>query len=230
MAYTAPRSLGTVANTLACPKDAFCDLDQRPSWLSALLVFASVSILLNIVLWPYADKATLMVLPPGVDPARVDEVLKQFAALRVVALLLTPLFVWLRISIIAGLLFIFLALITGTADFRKLLSVTAHAQLVLLFNSAITTSVVVVLGIDRIESPTDLTAGANLDLLVHADNAMLRSICQMIGPFDLWYIILLILGVATVGHCSKAKALVCVIGYWMVSAGFNVAMAGLAGS
>jgi len=128
----------------------------------------------------------------------------------------TPVFVPLMMLIIAGILMVMANFVFGgTATFKQLFSVAAHAQMVGIIYGLL---IVVIL---FLKDPADVDLqnpiASNLGLLIPMETSkFLHRLAISVDIFSLWQVYLLGTGAAICGRLSKAKGIMAIGIPWLV--------------
>lgn len=82
-------------------------------------------------------------------------------------------------------------------------------------------------GVEAIESPYDLQPPIGLNLIFDTDSAPLNTLLESVNLFEIWYVILLGLGISIIFDFSKKLAMGIAITYWIFSVGVQVGLAAI---
>jgi hypothetical protein len=213
------------------PGDVFSDIGVKPTWVLIMVIVVLLSVAAQAVIIPHVDtEATLRARfeqrGQELSEAQLESAVEQgekFARFGpIIGLVIAPI-AWV---IIAAFFFIMLKLVGSETDYLKTLSTTLHGY----WPATAVGLVLMAALVQRVDKvPQDELSNvvkASLGAFLSADApAWLTAAASTISVFNIWIVILLIMGFASVGKISKGKAAVVALVPWIV---WIVAKAGLA--
>ena len=190
------------------------------SWLWPLLIICIVYLVFGYLLLPYtagiADAAIADRAAQG--GMRADQLERAQSMARMfsrIAVAFTPVFM-----ILVTLLFSWLVSVMGSvtgarAKFRDVFSLMAGCALIPALQYIATYVVVRVKG-DEVHSVEQLTPPFGLDIFVQDLHGVVFAVVNFFSIFEIWYIVVLVVGFASLAKCSKGKAFTTTAPAWIL--------------
>lgn len=213
------------------PGEVFSDIAVKPTWVLIMVVVVLLGVVAQAIIIPHVDteatlRARLEARGQELTEAQLENAVEQADKFSkfgpIIGLVIAPI-AWV---IMAAIFFVMLKLVSSDTDYPRALSTTLHGywpptlvQLVL--------TAVLVQRLGKVPQ-TELAnvVKANLGAFMSPDSpAWLTAAAGTISIFNIWAVILLIIGFATVGKLSRGKATAVVLVPWVA---WIVAKAGLA--
>ena len=204
------------------PGEVFSDIGVKPTWVLIMVIVVLFGVAAQAIIMPHVDtEATIRARLEGrgqeLTEAQLENAVEQAEKLSkfgpIIGLVIAPI-AWF---IMAAMFFIMLKLVSSDADYQQALSTTLHGywpptlvQLVL--------TAALVQRIGKVPQ-TELAnvVKANLGAFMSPDtSAWLTAAAGTISIFNIWAVILLIIGFETVGKLSRGKAAAVVLVPWVV--------------
>lgn len=225
----ATSSWGRPLGVLVSPKPTFRSIAERPTWLPPLLVLLALFVAVQLLMAPRIDmEATIRDGMERRNQPVTDEQVEQYAEMQskfFACGAVVPVIGWL----IAALLFWGLANAAGgELGFKRSFAVTLHGLMPNAVSALL--SIPVVLGrteIDAAEAQHGLLASHAAAFAPEDAAAWLVALLARIDVFALWSLVLLVIGLRTVGKLSTAAATVVVLVVWLLWVGFTVGSAAI---
>jgi hypothetical protein len=216
----------------ASPGDVFGDIGLKPTWILILALFVGLGIAVNLIALPHIDtEATLMDRlgdrAEGLSEAQIDNMVEQAEKIGK----LTPLFALvigpIAWAIMAGVFFLMIKMLGSDADYQRTMSTVLHAY----WPGSVVQSVLMVALLQRVgRIPQDELTNvvkASVGAFLAADTApWLKAIADSISVFNIWAVVLLVVGLRIVGRLSQGKALTAALVPWAI---YLAAKAGFVG-
>ncbi len=212
------------------PGQVFEDIGVKPSWILIMAVLVILGVGTQIVIAPHIDtEATLRTQFADRADDFTDEQIENMVATNekftkfgpIFALVIAPI-AWL---IMAAIFLVMLKIVGSEIDFKKTLSTVLHGYWPPTAVALILTGILV----QRVGKVPQQELGnivkANIGAFLSPETpAWLTAAASTISIFNIWAVVLLIMGFATVGKLSRGKATVAVLVPWItwmvVRAGF----------
>lgn len=213
------------------PGEVFSDIGIKPTWFLIMVILVVLGVAAQAIIIPHVDtEATLRARfeqrGQELSEAQMENAIQQAEKFGkygpIIGLVIAPI-AWV---IMAAVFFVMLKLTSSDADYSRALSTTLHGYWPPTLVQLVLTAVLV----QRIgKVPQEELAHvvkANLGAFMGPDSpAWLTAAAGTISIFNIWAVVLLIIGFATVGKLSKGKAAAVALVPWIV---WIVAKAGLA--
>jgi hypothetical protein len=203
------------------PGEVFEDIGIKPTWVLAMVILVIVGVGQQLVIMPHLDtEATIR--------ARLDDRSEEFTDAQIetmveqgekfgkygpiIGLVVAPI-VW---AIMAAVFFLMLKIVGSEADYSRTLSTTLYGYWPATLVAVVLTGVL----IQRVgKVPQEELANvvkASLGAFMSPDApAWLLAVGSTISIFNIWAVVLLIIGFSAVGKISKGKAAVVTLVPWV---------------
>jgi hypothetical protein len=213
------------------PGEVFADIGVKPTWVIAMVILVLLGVATQAIIMPHIDteatiRARLEQRGRELTDAQIENAVQQAEKFSkfgpIIGLVIAPI-AWV---IMAAVFFVMLKLAGSESDYQRTLSTTLHGY----WPPTVVALVLTAILVQRIDKvPQNEIANvvkANLGAFLSPDSpAWLTGAASTISIFNIWTVILLIIGFATVGKLSKGKAVAVALIPWIV---WIVARAGLA--
>jgi hypothetical protein len=213
------------------PGEVFSDIGIKPTWVLIMVILVILGVAAQAIIVPHVDtEATLRARLEGrgqeLTEAQMENAVQQAEKFGkfgpIIGLVIAPI-AWV---IMAAVFFVMLKLVSSDADYSRTLSTTLHGYWPPTLVQLVLTAVLVQrIGKVPQQELTNVVK-ANLGAFMGPDSpAWLTAAAGTISIFNIWAVVLLVIGFATVGKISKGKAAAVALVPWIV---WIVAKAGLA--
>ncbi len=206
----------------ASPGKVFADIAVMPTWVLAMILLVLLGVAAQFVILPHLDteatiRARMADRGAEISDEQVERIVEQsekftkFAP--AIGIVVGPI-AWF---IMAAIFFVLLKMVGSDADYQKALSTAIHAY----WPASIVQLVLTAVLIQRMGKmpQNDLANVVKAHLgafLSHDAPAWLTAAGSTISIFNIWTVILLILGFAAVGKISRGRAAVVTLVPWAV--------------
>jgi len=204
------------------PGDVFSDIRIKPSWALVMVILVLLGVGVQTVIMPHVDtestiRARMEQRGTELSEAQIENAVEQaekFAKFGpIVGLIIAPI-AW---AIMAAVFLVMLKIVGSDVDFKQTLSTVLHAYWPATAVQLVLTAVL----IQRVgKVPQNELANvvkANLGAFMSADApAWLTAAAGVLSVFNIWVVVLLIIGFAAVGKISTGKAITAALVPWGV--------------
>jgi len=204
------------------PGEVFSDIRVKSTWGLAMVILVILGVAVQAVIMPHVDteatiRARIEQRGTELSDAQMENAVAQAEKFSkfgpIIGLVIAPI-AW---AIMAAIFFVMLKIVGSDSDFEQTLSTVLHGYWPATTVQLILTAILV----QRIgKVPQDELANvvkANVGAFMSADApAWLTAALGAISVFNIWAVILLIVGFATVGKLSKGKAAIVTLVPWGV--------------
>ncbi|PWB74989.1 MAG: hypothetical protein C3F15_06825 [Holophagae bacterium] len=213
------------------PGQVFSDIAIKPSWVLCLVLMSLLAVALQLVVLPHLDneatlRARLGDRAEGISDDQIERMVEQgekftrFAP--IIGLVASP----IAFAIMAAIFFILLKIAGSDADYLRTFSTTLHAY----WPASVVASVLTAVLIQRVgmipqQEFTNIVKSHPGAFLSPDAPAWLSAAASTLSVFNIWIVVLLIIGFKVVGKLSTARATVAALVPWLV---WLVAKSGLA--
>jgi hypothetical protein len=215
-----PNSFQRIVGVLFSPSETFESIARRPDVFVPLLIFIVVSIIGGIVAitrvdWLAAAHEAIEA-NPNIPADRAEGMAIGMAKWMKVTAYASPFLSIVVLAIVAGVLLISMRMFGGEGDYKQAFSATLYAWFPRLIRGALGLIVLLSKGsASLIELQNPLMS--NLGFLFDPKTQILPyTLASSIDIFNIWSVILMIIGFAAVSRTSRAKSAAVVITWWVV--------------
>ncbi len=212
------------------PGDVFADIGIKPTWVLIMVLFVILGTFVNLIALPHVDteatlRASLGDRVEDLSEAQIENMVEQAEKIGkftpLFAIIIGPI-AW---AIMAAVFFVMLKISGGEADYVQTLSTTLHSY----WPGSLVGMVLMAVLIQRVgmvpQNELTNVVKASLGAFLSPDSpAWLTAVASSISIFNIWTVILLIIGFTVVGKISRGKAAVVTLVPWgvylVVKAGF----------
>ena len=208
------------------PGEVFADIGIKPTWVLIMAIVVLLGVGAQALIIPHVDteatvRASFEQRGQELSEAQIENAVEQAEKFSkfgpLIGLVLAPI-AWV---IMAAIFFVMLKLVSSDADYPRALSTTLHGywpptavQLILM--------AVLVQRVGKVpQTELEHLVKANLGAFLSGDlPAWLTAAAGTISVFNIWAVVLLIIGFSTVGKMSRGKAAVVTLvpwGIWIVA-------------
>ena len=212
-----------IAGVLFAPAETFEDIRRKPDFVVPLIVILLIGYVSLFLLIPHMDLQAMQqqqreaMQARGMSQQDIDQQMKIAGKFGQVITYLVPLFGLIWIFIVAGVLYLAFRIMGGDATFHQALSTVFYSWMPLVIGGIITTIVVMMRGkVDP--SMMGNIVKSHLGILTNAkDHPVLFALLSAIDLFNIWTVVLLIIGFAIMSRFSKMKSAVIVLTMWFLA-------------
>jgi len=189
------------------PKMFFKALDIRPGWVKAFMIASAIMMLTIVISIPLLIHTATQQLP-NMSPDRQQELISTLRVSQYIGILFSPVVFLLKISIGAYVLWVLSIFCGADLPFRKVLSLVSYVSIIPVLDRLAGYSLNYLSNVDSIENAeqirsTFLSVSSFVNLSGHP---ALRALADNCDLFALWYLTLLVIGLAVIGRFSQAKS------------------------
>jgi len=217
----------------ASPGKVFVDIGIKPTWLVCMVLLVVLSVAAQFVIMPHIDtEATIraQMADRGTEMSdeqieRIVEGSEKFTKFApIIGAVVGPI-VWF---VMAAIFFVLLKIVGSDADYIKSMSTALHAYWPASVMQLVLTSVLIQrMGMIPQDELVNVVK-SHLGVFLSPDApAWLAAAASTISIFNIWTIVLLIIGFATVGKISRGRAAVVALVPWVVWMAGKAGMAAL---
>ena len=204
------------------PGAVFSDIGIKPTWVVCLVLMIVLGVAAQMVIMPHVDTEASLRARLGDRAAemsdeqieRIVESSEKFAKFApLIGIVAGPIF-W---AILAAIFFVLLKIVGSDVDFVKSLSTALHAYWPASVVQLVLTSVLIQRMGKMPQEDLANVVKSHLGAFLSPDApAWLTAAASTINIFNVWTVVLLIIGFATVGKISRGRAAVVALVPWVV--------------
>lgn len=221
-----PNSAQRMIGVLIAPNETFASIARQPDWVLPLVVLLVFSLIGGIIFAQRVDFAApvreAMEERKDMPPDAADRAVRMATAVSKVLSFGAPVFAAISYLVVAAVFLLVFRLFGGEGDFRQAFSITVYGWIPSLIKGIIITIVVLTRsGIGAQDIP--IVVRSNPAFLVSMKaHPMLFTTLTSFDVFNLWTMILFIIGFAYMAKFSKAKSAAIVVSVWIVASLFKL--------
>ena len=206
----------SMLNIFIDPKEAVKGFDSKWAWVWPLLVVALVAGVVRWLIVPLALQA-MQYEPPGkMTQEQLQAAMPRIQMMSKIGVFAAPITSGLMMAMVAGLLAGACAVLDIKASFHSLFTLVAHCSLINAVQG-VANYVVLNLKRDEIQSIQQLIPHFGLDLLMSdGANKQLVALLGYFSIFQIWYLVVLALGLAFLAGVPKGKAFAAITPVWLL--------------
>lgn len=204
------------------PGEVFEDIRLKPTWVVVLIAMVVLTVGAQMLVLPHMDYEATMRARLGdradeLSDEQVDRMLAGSEKIRRFIPVITAVVIPVMWATLAGIFFLMLKMVGSDTDYQRTLSATLHAY----WPPAAVATVLVAALIQRVDKITEQEipnlVKSHLGVLLPADApAWLSSVAGTFSIFNVWTLILLVIGFKVVGRLTTGKATIAVLVPWAV--------------
>jgi len=212
-------------NIFVDPRGAARRIPAPFSWIWPVITLCIIYGVFTYLMLPYAlALVDLRMSQQNVPPEQLERVRSFTHTFSQVGALFTPL-VWIGVVALLAWLVGVMGSIAGLrAKFRDVFSLMAACQLILSL-LLIANYIVIHAKGDEITSPEQLTPPFGLDIFLPDIHGALLALVNFFSIFQIWYLIVLTVGLAALAKTSKSKAFFAITPVWLLGLLYRVVAA-----
>lgn len=222
---TLDRQLQRTLQLFWSPGEALADLGEKPGYFVPLVIATVGAVFIALLSDGFAITILESSVQSSLDPEKSANALEVVRRLQIIGYTLTPLFLMLRWFVVAGLLFLTAAFLNGSMSFRASFCLIASAEVFSLIKSGFTLLIIFLRGSDRLTAPADLQPPIGANLLLPDAGEPLYTILGAMNPFEIWYLVVLVIGVRALNRFSRTQASAAVLMAWVLITSLRAAVA-----
>ncbi|MBI2689650.1 MAG: YIP1 family protein [Acidobacteria bacterium] len=194
---------------------------NKLAWLPPVLVAGLIMAIYNLTLAPMTMQALRNDPPPGLDPAKLDQMMGTMQFMSRFSAISAPVMFALMTMIGAAVIFAACVILQVNLRFPDLYNLLAHVGLINALQALAHFFVLRSKGSDVVLK--ELVPNFGLDMFVsESAPKMLHGVLIFFSVFTIWHIVILAIGVAALAQISKGKAFLVTSPSWIVGLIFAV--------
>ena len=217
--------MDTIFDIIMNPFKAFNQLKTEEKFPVLAFIFLLIIVLVNLILSvPVSGKVSeAMFLNMSMPENQMDMVVQMMHNMRYLTVIGGLIGYAVMLFFYALILYVIALIFRTQLKYTKALRLIIYCFLVLVIGELVNIFIVYLKGIDNIENMYDIMmTGANLLTTVEKAGVFLYMLLSYINPFQIWFVILLIIGVKVFTDSSWTKSSIICIIYWLIVTLFPV--------
>ena len=206
--------LSSIVDIFVDPFKVFARIDAGLSWWKPFVLVAVVSTILTYLLLPF-QKKLITLNTRGLTEEQLQKTAEGFDKFGPLTLITVPLFLIVVFLIVAGIVHIAVNIMSSRSSYKKTLSLVSFCGIITLIEQIISTAVLRMRGTEGIESAADMKFSLSLAPLLGEGKGLLNAVLQSLSIFQIWYYVVLVLGIAAIFKLTRKAAIVPVLPIWI---------------
>lgn len=207
-----------LAQALFRPRALALTIQSNPRWqFPAALILLAV-VVLDFMSLPLFLRAVPQMAPPGLSPEMLGELIERSRLLRPVQILLSPLGLLAKWIVTAFLLRLMATILNQRVHLRTFFALVVYANLVHLLEMI--SKNILLWARFAATGTIVLNPPVGLDVLIHASGVPSSTLLSYANPFEVWFLVIMIGGTATLCRTTVARATGIVLpvwGFWLAA-------------
>lgn len=228
-------SFQRIAGVFFAPVETFADIARKPDILVPLLVILAIGFVSTFLVMPHLDWDAMLAQQqemvkkqnPNVSDSDLAQMGKFTKAIGKVMGYISPVLVIIGYLIIALVIWGACRLMGGQGDFKQAFSATLYAHFPRVVLGIIASVVVMARGMVDPSTMATVVKSSPAFLVDMKEQPVLFSLLGSFEIFQIWTIILLIIGFAALSKLSKAKTAAIIISLWVITVVVKLGFAAL---
>jgi len=203
-------------NVFIDPKTTAKRVPAPLSWLWPVIVMIAVYVVVGVLSAPYAISiADAQIAQRGIPADQAETARKITHIIALVTPITTPVFIILFLALFAWLAVVIGSMAGLRTKFRDVFSLMASCGLIAAVQ-AIATIIVLRAKGDEVTSQDQLTPPFGLDIFLPNVHGVLLAVLNFFSIFEIWYLVVLTIGLAALAKTTKGKAFFAITLSWVV--------------
>ena len=211
-----------IFNVLATPTQVFEEITREPRWRIAFLFVIVSNVAIGWFMIPAIQEPMRKIFARSFGDqnagSAVSSMMRYFLLVQMVV---EPLFKFLRWVVFASVLYVVCRFLIdrGDCSFKRFFSIVAYSEIIFILMSLLNILVVYALGLERIQSSSDLTTvnkGLEIFFAQTGSNTALMTLLSNLNIFSFWYIIILSIGVGAATGLRRYESIGVVGIAWLI--------------
>lgn len=222
------QQIGSFLEVLHSPEKAFLNEFSGPSFLVPLCVLSLLGIGISVLQSPIQiEWMRFQLEAAGTTGEQVKSSLDMMNKSSVISLLLTPALLFLRWLLLALMIWLTAAVFLDSLTYKKVLTIVAYSYLPILARDAVTCLILLARSDEVLRHADGMTVALGLNLLFPSMPLPWSALAGSINLFEIWFVILLVVGISKTARTTPRRALGIVLPTWIVAVVLQSALATL---
>jgi len=206
----------SIADIFVDPFKVFARIDAGLAWWKPFILVTAVAVVLSYLMLPFQRKL-IELNPRGLSEEQLQSTVEGFGKFAPLTLIIVPILLIITYLIVAGIAHLIINIMSSRSSFKKTLSLISFCGVITVLEQIIGTLVLRMRGLESVESAADLKFSLSLAPLVGEGKGLLNAALQSLSIFQIWYYVLLILGIAAIFKVSRKQAVIAALPIWILS-------------
>jgi|WetSurMetagenome_2_1015567.scaffolds.fasta_scaffold11744_5 hypothetical protein len=208
--------LSSIVDIFADPFKVFARIDAGLSWWRPFIFVAAVTTVLSYLMLPF-QKRLIELNPKGLSEEQIQKMVEGFGKFAPMTLITVPIFLIIVFLIMAGIVHLVINIMSSRSDYKKTLSLISFCGIITIVEQIISTAVLRMRGAESVESAADMKFSLSLAPLLGDGKGLLNAVLQSLSIFQIWYYVVLVLGIAAIFKLTRKAAIIPALPMWIIS-------------
>ncbi len=205
-----------LAEVLYSPETAFGRRRAAPTIFVPLVVLGLACAILSSLQAPLQIRWTeAQLLTAGTPPEQIASQMESLRTSNVIGIFVAPLLLMLRWTAFALILWLTGLLVLDQLEFSQTLGIVAYSYFPILIRDAANYLVLSLRDAETLERPDGMRAALGLNLIFPSLPRPWEVLAANLNIFEVWYGVLLVIGIAATTRSPWTKALATVLPVWL---------------
>jgi hypothetical protein len=208
--------LASIVDIFVDPVKVFARIDAGLSWWKPFVLVTVVSTILSYLMLPF-QKRLIELNPRGMGEEQLQQAVDGFSKFAPLTLITVPVFLIIVYLVLAGIVHLAVNIMSTRSSYKKTLSLVSFCGIITLVEQIISTAVLRMRGVESMESAADMKFSLSLAPLIGEGKGLLNAVLQSLSVFQIWYYVVLVLGIAAIFKMTRKAAIVPALPMWIIS-------------
>jgi hypothetical protein len=214
--------MNTILQIFFSPRKAFGELKQVNKFPAMAMIILLLLLAVNMILMvPVSSKITMLTLRRSSMPIseeQLEQALDMLYKLRYLQVFSGIVTSAISLFLLALLLYIMTSVAKPVLDYVKSFTVVVYSYFAMLIGGLVNTGILYFKGIETITNPFEIQlTGLNLFTTMEKAGGGLYTFLSLVNPFQLWFVLLLSIGLKVFTEIKYAKSLLICILFWLIT-------------
>lgn len=214
--------LAAAANIFIDPAGAVKRMHGKWPWLLPFVIMSIVGIAFGLLVGPIGIRITQMNPPEGVTAEQLERSMGTIIIVQKVMAFASPLFVFLKLAVIGGLMTALSSMMDVKATFKNMFTLMAYCSLIGMLQ-IVASAVVIMAKANQLQNVMELQPPFGLDLLFTETSKPVWAIMNYFSIFTIWHLVILVFAYSFMTGASRAKAAMVITPAWLLPLLFALA-------
>jgi Yip1 domain. len=202
------------------PVSAFKDIKRENKFPVMALVILILLTTVNLILMvPITSKITAITMSSMPLPeSQLDATMAMMHKLRYLFVIGGVFSIAIMLFLYALIFYVITVIAKPAISYMKAFTLIVYGYFAILISEFVNTGIMYFRGLDKITNPFELSfTGLNMFTTIQEAGAVIYTFLCLINPFQIWFIILLSIGIKIFADIKYIKALIICIIFWLTT-------------
>jgi hypothetical protein len=208
--------LASIVDIFADPFKVFARIDAGLTWWKPFVFVSVVMMITSYLLLPLQRKVMELNMR-NLSEEQLQKAVEGYGKWAPLGLITVPIALIIIYLIVSGVMHLVVNIMSSRSSFKKTLSLISFCGIITIVEQIIVAVVLRMRGPESIESAADMKFSLSLAPLVGEGKGLLAAVLQSLSIFQIWYYVVLVLGIAAIFKISRKAAIIPVLPIWIIS-------------